>query len=223
MFDAKKIDQYFELPIEDKKAKALPMTQRGRMLRRVKLLLPAVAALLTGLLIIIPYLRKSINDITNNLITPQKGELEKFHMEKGNFYITDIKDIVNNVHADTLDETEAGSKIIQMTNPEGTFPSASGKETIIKAPIGFYNQNTKILNLQNNVNLVYNNKTTTDTNEMFFDFNTNKAYSIKPVKTQSDTMNITSQGFEYYKDKNLLVYTGKTHIILQDNNDEGGF
>ena len=222
MFDAKKIDQYFELPIEEKKTKTAPTTRRGKILRRVKLLLPAIAALLTGLLIIIPYLRKNINDITADLITPRKGELEKFHMEKGNFYITDFKNIVNNVHADTLDETKAGSKIIKMTNPEGTFPSASGKETNIKAPVGFYNQNTKILKLQKNVTLVYEKKMTTETEEMSFDFNKNKAYSVKPVQTKSDTMDVKAQGFEYYKDKNLLVYTGKTHIIIQDDS-EGGF
>lgn len=221
MFDARKIDQYFELPLENKKDGVLPASKRGITLRRVKLLLPAIAALLVGLLIIMPYLRKNINDITTNLITPQKGELEKFHMVKGNFYITDFKNIVNNVHADTLDETEAGSKIIQMTNPEGTFPSASGKETTIKAPLGFYNQNTKMLNLQNSVNLVYDKKMTTNTEEMFFDFNINKGYSIKPVTTKSDTIDVKSQGFEYYKDKNLLIYTGKTHIILQDNNEGG--
>ncbi|MBR1604494.1 MAG: LPS export ABC transporter periplasmic protein LptC [Alphaproteobacteria bacterium] len=223
MFDAKKIDQYFELPLENKNRNIQPINRRTKRLQRAKLLLPAIAALLTGLLIIIPYIKKNINDITADLITPQKGELEKFHMEKGNFYITDFKNIVNNVHAEVLDETEAGSKIIKMTNPEGIFPSASGKETTIKAPIGFYNQNTKILNLQNKVTLIYDKGTITNTAETFFDFNTNKAYGVKPVKTKSETIDISSQGFEYYKDKNLLIYTGKTHIILQDNNNEGGF
>ena len=137
MFDSKKIDQYFERPITKNTPQNISMTQHGKYLRRAKLFLPAIAALLTGLLIIIPHLKKNINDLTVDLITPQKGELEKLHMEKGNFYITDFKNIVNNIQADILDETESGSKIIQMTNPQGTFPSASGKETFIKAPLGF--------------------------------------------------------------------------------------
>ena len=78
-----------------------------------------------------------------------------------------------------------------------------------------------MLNLKKGVHLIYDKNMITDTEEMFFDFNKNKAYGITPVNTHSETMKITSKGFEYYKDKNLLIYKGKTHITLQDNNSEG--
>ncbi len=223
MFDSQKIDQYFIPEQTHPESAHKKHPSRQKIMRFIKMALPAFAALLIGLLIIIPTLKKDMNDVAADLITPKKGELEKFHMEKGIFYITDYKNIVNNFNADTLDETEAGSKIIKMTNPQGTLPSANGKQTTINAPIGFYDQNTKMLTLQNGVTLIYNDDLTTKTEEMFFDFNINKAYGLKPITTHSDSLDVKAQGFEYFKDKDILVYKGKTHITIQDNNQEGGF
>ena len=183
------------------------------MVRLTKLVLPAFAALLIGLLIILPQIKKNLNDTVSDIIMPHKGELEKFHMEKSVFYITDNKNLVNNFHADTLDETQAGSKIIKLTNPRGLLPTEDNKEIRITAPVGFYNQTTKLLTLSQNVQITYSSGMTTDTEELFFDFDKGKGYGLKPVVTKSETANITSRGFEYYKDKNLLVYTGKRCIL----------
>lgn len=222
MSNLKKIDDYFvpqlelNLPVKQKK----PL--RLKVIKFIKLALPALAALLIGMLIIMPQLKKNINDITTEAITPNKGELEKFHMENGIFYITDYKNIVNNFHADVLDETEPGSKIIQMTNPHGKLPTMENNEVQIKSPLGFYDQNTKLLHLEKGVELDYSAGITAQTEEMFFDFNTGQAYGVKPILTKSDTAIINAEGFRYYKDKNILIYNGKNHTILNVDNVEGG-
>ncbi len=222
MFDSQKIDSYFIPPKKSEKNNQSAGKVRTKTAKYIKLFLPALAALLTGLLIIIPHLKKDLRGITDDLITPRKGELEKFHMENSVFYITDYKNIVNNFNADFLDETEAGSKIIKMINPTGTLPTEQKEEVHIKAPLGFYNQNTKLLKLQDGVNLDYSAGITANTAEMFFDFNLGKAYGVRPIVTNSETAKITAQGFEYYKDKNLLIYTGKSHATIRDENIEGG-
>lgn len=187
-----------------------------------KLALPSLAALLIGVLILLPQFNKDINDMTSGLITPRKGELEKFHMENSIFYITDNKNMVNNFNADTLDETAPGSKIIKMINPKGTIPTAQKDEVIIQSPIGYYDQNNKLLTLQSGVNLDYSTGLTTTTEEMFFDFNISKAYGVKTINSKSDSIEVNAEGFEYYKNKNLLIYTGKTHITIQSENIDGG-
>ncbi len=224
MFDSQKIDNYFSEQPQQLTFKLVSKpNRRKRVMTFVKLALPALAALLTGFLIVMPQLKKNLNDVAAEVITPNKSELEKFHMEKSVFYITDYKNMVNNFNADTLDETEAGSKIIKMINPRGTIPTDAQDEVKIKSPLGFYDQNTKMLHLTDGVNIEYSAGLTTDTAEMFVDFNTGKAYGNTPIVTTAEKAKITAQGFEYYKDKNLLIYTGKSHINIQSDAAEGGF
>ena len=220
MVDTKKIDIYFD-PQSSLSLMGNASHSKMKRTKLIKLLLPAFAALLTGLLIIIPQLKKNFKDIASESITFQKGELEKFHMENSIFYITDYKNIVNNFNADMLDEVEPGSKIIKLTNPQGTLPTTDNNEIHIKSPVGFYDQNTKILSLKDGVNLDYGTEMTTTTKEMFFDFNQSKGYGVNPIVTKSETAEISAQGFEYYKDKNLLIYTGKNHTVLKADNVDG--
>ncbi len=56
---------------------------------------------------------------------PKKGELEKLHMEETVFYITDADNKVNNFNADKIDETEPGSKLLKLTNPQGIVPGSN--------------------------------------------------------------------------------------------------
>lgn len=223
MFDSQKIDNFFSSD-KQKNIRKVKTTKplRSRIMSFIKLALPSFAALLIGMLIVYPQLKKNINDITADAITPRKGELEKFHMENGAFYITDYKNVVNNFHADTLDETEAGSQIIKMVNPRGTIPTTQKNEVKITSPLGFYNQNNKLLSLKNGVDIQYSAGITTNTEEVFVDFNIGKAYGYKPINTKSETAEINAQGFEYYKDKNLLIYTGKSHITITAENIDGG-
>lgn len=221
MFDSKKIDDFF-IPNKATATKVKhSVSLRNRIMKFTKLALPSLAALLIGFLIVYPQLKKDINDIAIGAIVPHKGELEKFHMENGVFHITDYKNIVNNFHADTLDETEAGSKIIKMINPIGTLPTSNNDEVKIKSPIGYFNKNNNLLTLSNGVNINYSAGIITDTEEMFVDFNSGKAYGVKPVTTKSETAEINAQGFEYYKDKNILIYTGKSHVSINSENVDG--
>lgn len=223
MFDSQKIDIYFSPEQQPKTVRSVKkQDRRRRIMALVKIVLPCLAALLTGILIIMPQLKKNLSDITSEVITPHKGELEKFHMEKSIFYITDSKNMVNNFNADTLDETEPGSKIIKMINPRGTIPTSQKDEVHIKAPLGHYNQNNKLLQLSDGVTMEYSAGIITDTSEIFVDFNAGKAYGVKPIVTKSETAEIKAQGFEYYKDKNLLVYTGKSHAVVKADDIEGG-
>lgn len=223
MSDISKLDSYFREPQKTAEKTTAQLNRRSRTLRIIKLALPSIAALLVGLLIVIPRLSQDVKSLAFDATLPKKGELEKLHMENSIFYITDYKNKVNNFHADTLDETEPGSKIIKMVNPRGTLPTTLKDEVTIQSPVGFFDQNAKLLTLQDGVILTYSsNNAYTVTQKMFVNFNTGKAYGNDPVSTRSDIGNADAEGFEYYKDNNLLVYTGKTHIVLRSGTASEG-
>lgn len=221
MFDLQKIDSYFSGEKNLRREDSGYLGRRAKIMRWVKLLLPSLAALLTGLLIVIPGLQNNIDDLAQDVTRPRKGELEKLHMENTVFYITDADNKVNNFNADNIDETEPGSKLIKLINPQGIIPGSDQNWINIQAPIGYFNQNTNILRLIEDVEIFYSNGITAHTTEMFFDFNASKAYGVKPVTTEGEMGDVEAEGFEYYNKQNLLIYTGKTHIKIREESLKG--
>ena len=146
MIDSHKIDDYFygNSPLTEHHDASDSLDHRSRLIRRIKLILPSLAAVLLGLLIFIPHLEQAKDAVHIDITLPQKGELEKLHMEDTNFYVTDRSNKVNNFTADNIDETAPGSKLVKLTNPKGIIPTAKGPWYNIEAqrPDYFYRQNS---------------------------------------------------------------------------------
>lgn len=221
MFDTQKIDAYFNGEKDFSVQKQSPLTKRARIMRWLKIALPSIAALLIGLLIIIPGIQTEGERLAIDITRPKKGELEKLHMENTSFYITDANNKVNNFNADNIDETKPGSKLLKLKNPSGILPNADNTWVNIQSPTGFYNQNTSLLHLLDGVEIFYSSGGTATSQEMYFDFKQSKAYSILPTTVDGEDGHIESQGFEYYQDKDLLIFTGKTHITLPEEQIRG--
>ena len=219
MFDHEKIDAFFTGEKIANKKSAPNITQHTKIVRLAKLLLPAAAALLFGLLLLFP----SLNDkeFKIDITRPQKGELEKLHIQNTTFYITDKNNRVNNFTADNVDETSPGSKLVKLTNPKGIMPTSENVWIDIQSPTGYFDQTANSLKLQDNVEMVYSDGMTVNVPDMVFFFADSKGFSDKPVKARGHLGDLDSEGFEFYKDKNILIFTGKTHIIIDEDTLKG--
>lgn len=73
MFDKNKIDSYFDTDLQQPPLADKPQTysKHTRYVRLAKLLLPSVAAILIGLLLVFPSSNKTC--ATSNLISPARG------------------------------------------------------------------------------------------------------------------------------------------------------
>ena len=220
MFDHEKIDAFFTgEKIADSSARP-QVTKHTRIVRWAKLLLPAAAALLLGLLLLFPSLN-NIREFKIDITRPTKGELEKLHIQNTTFYVTDKSNRVNNFTADNLDETSPGSKLIKLINPKGIMPTSDSVWIEIQSPTGYFDQNANTLKLQDDVEMVYSDGMTVNVPDMIFSFTDSKGFSDKPVKARGHLGDLDSQGFEFYKDKNILIFTGKTHIVIDENTLKG--
>ena len=71
------------------------------------------------------------------------------------------------------------------------------------------------------VQMAYSDGMTAVTEKMYYDGNKAKAYADTPVKADGYFGNLEAEGFEYYKDKKMMVFTGKSKIVIkQDNGGE---
>ena len=217
MVDVKDIDAYFNADSEQPKNRPEDKQNRhSRFVHTAKLLLPSIAVVLIGLLLVFPSIKKDMHDIHIDITRPKQGELEKLHVENTVFYITDKNNRVNNFIADNIDETEPGSKLIKLTKPEGMLPSSETVWSNIKAPVGYYNQNTETLKLEDEVELFYSEGMTVKTAEAFYEFKKARGYGNKPVTAQGFLGDLTSQGFEILNSDSILAFTGHTEITIKE-------
>lgn len=222
MIDIKKLDTYFnaDSDVLTSSQEKTSVSRHTRIVRFAKLALPSLAAILIGLLLLFPTIHNDVRDFRLDITKPKKGELEKLHVEDTVLYITDKNNKINNFIAQNIDETEPGSKLIKLTNPEGIIPMNNGEWNTVKAPIGFFNQNNNLLHLEENVEIFYSGGMSVHTTEAFFDFNQSRGYGNKPVKAQGIFGNLNSEGFEFLTKEDILAFTGHSDITIKEESFE---
>ena len=216
MFDSRKLDAFFDNAQNVGYKKTEKKFGRLSLRRFVKLFLPCVAAALLGLLVVMPNIKKSV-DLKDTVTIPHKNEMEKLHLEQTVFNSTDNKNRVNKITADSVDEIKAGTQKYKIINPYGIVPTDSG-EVRIKAPVGVFDQNTKILELHKKVEAVIDNNTKIYTAQAIYDFEKEKGYGNLPVKAYGDWGNLNAKAFEYDKAAALLTLKGKNNIYGRNIN-----
>ena len=211
MFDSQKIDSYFDgrknIDVEFETESKSGFSWR----RFLKLGMPCLAAVFVGLMIIIPNIKKSV-ELEYDVTLPRKNEMEKLHVENTVFSITDDKNRVNTVVADSIEEVEPGSQKVRLTNPKGNLPTDEG-EIVITADTGFFNQDRKILELIHNVKAVINDDSVVTTRKVVYDFNKEFGYSKDKVTAVGSFGKMQAIGFTYDKNKDLLTLKGHNELV----------
>lgn len=224
MVNIEEIDSLFNEESRKKTSKIQNDTSVSKHSRRVqlaKLILPSFAAILVALLLIFPTLQNNSKEFLLDVTLPKKGELEKLHVEKTVLNITDKKNRVNNFTADNIDETEPGSKLIKLKNPDGVLPTSDIDWINVKSPTGFYNQNANTLTLTDNVEIYYSQGMSVNVFDILYDFKTNIAQSNNKVKAQGEIGDLTSESFEMNTDTGVITFRGKTFIKLREESLKG--
>lgn len=223
MVDIKEIDSLFdEESRKNKKPEIInSVSKHTRRVQLAKLILPSFAAVLIAMLLIFPTLQDNGKEILLDVTLPKKGELEKLHIEKTVLNITDKKNRVNNFTADNIDETEPGSKLIKLKNPDGMLPSSDIDWVNIKSPTGFYDQKANTLTLIDNVEIYYSQGMSINLQDVLYDFKTNIAQSKNPVKAQGEIGDLTSEAFEMNTEAGVITFKGKTFIKLREDSLKG--
>ncbi len=223
MPEKNKIDDFFNFDAfqSAKPASQNSVSKHSRYVKLAKLLLPSIAALLLGTLLVFPSLKKDNRDIKLNITLPKQGELEKLHVENTVFYITDKDNKVNNFVAENIDETEPGSKLIKLTKPEGLLPLNETDWSSVKAPLGYYNQNTNVITLTDTVEIFYSEGMSLSTQEASFDFNVERGFGRSKVIADGYFGHLVADGFEFSTKDDILIFTGHSDITIKEESLKG--
>ncbi len=217
MVDVRKIDEFFngKRPFSDRLESKI--SERERMLRMAKIIMPSVAAVIIGFIIIFPSLKNETISLKNDITIPKEGELEKLHIEKTTFSITDSDNKISIFTADSLDEMPENSKEVKIINPKGSLAIGKKGDMInMEAKVGFYNQEKSHIKLQNDLKAVYTEGSTVLTQSAEYDFNKSLGYGNNDIYAFGSWGKLWAQGFEYHQKEELLILTGDSKVINQD-------
>lgn len=215
MLEPNEIDTYFNADASAAKAPVSKIVRHTRKVMFAKLTLPGIAAILAVTLLLIPMFKKDIREFGLDFAIGE-GDIEKLNVDKTTIYVTDKNNRVNNFFAHNVKETSAGSKLYDLTSPEAIMPTSDKEWINIKSPKGLFNQKKSLLHLTQNIEAFYSQGMNIQTQEAFFDFKRSIAYSKTPVTGDGFLGKIDSQGFKFNADKNTLVFTGKTNMLIHE-------
>ena len=210
MFDSRKIDSYFEENHPQRRLETDNTPPQSKWLRFIKLFAPCFAALLVGLMVVIPNIKKSV-DLNSDVTIPRKNEIEKLHIEDTVFNYVDNKNRVNTVWADSVDEVETGSQKVKIVNPRGYVPLDNG-EININSQNGYFTRDTNVLELEDNVSAVINGKTMVTTQKATYDFKKEYGFGDMPVNAVGDWGTLQAKAFTFNKKRNQLNLKGYNQI-----------
>lgn len=213
MFDSHKIDAFFygEKPFDNEKVEDKPKV--SNWLRFIKLGFPCIAALILGVMFVLPNIKQAV-EVQDNITIPRKNEMEKLHIEETVFNSIDDKNRVSTVVADSVDEVSPASSSVQIKNPHGEIPTDNGLIKI-KSSDGFFDQDTNVLTLSSNVKALMNDGSSAETSEAFYSFKKDFGWGKEKVSINGNFGNIISEGFEYYKTDNILILKGNHTITTK--------
>ena len=217
MVDVKKIDAFFEHAQPFKTHRKAHQSKRERYYKILKLLMPSVAAVLISLILIFPHLKKNNFVSQYDLTAPKMGELEKLHVEKTSFSMTDIDGKISTFTAELMEETAPSSKVVRLTRPKGKIALDQDKYADISADTGYYDQNGNIVTAQNNVLAVYDNDTTIETSAAEYDFSKNYGKGDAAVYAFGSWGKLWADAFAFDKTSEILYLKGKSKVEHLEN------
>ena len=217
MVDVHKIDEFFngKRPFAEKKEKK--QNAKVKFLRMLKLIMPAFAAVIIGFIMVFPSLKKESVLIKTDITIPKEGELEKLHIEKTSFSVTNEDNQISKFTADSLEEVEAGSKLVKIINPKGMLPAnKKGDMLHLVAQIGYYNQNEANIKVEEDVKVTYADGSTVLTQSGEYDFNKSFGFGNDDIYAYGSWGKLWAQGFEYYQKDELLILNGNSKVINEN-------
>ena len=133
-----------------------PRTHRySRFVRMMKLLLPAVAVALLGLVVTWPQIQSVPTQFTMGFANISSNTGEEPRMINARFVGIDTKGRPFSLTAENASQVSDSSEIIALENPQADLTLNNGSWVVLSAMDGIYSENTQILGLRKSVNLYH--------------------------------------------------------------------
>ena len=193
-------------------AGARPHARRGRYVGILKLLLPAIAAVLIALVAFWPQLRERTNEFRVQFVTIGSEEAETVQMINPRFLGIDKVDRHYTITAGRATQMDDGR--INLENPRGDMALANGAWIVISGNTGTYYKARQVLDLVGSVNLYHDSGYEFHTEQASINLQEGTAAGDMPTTGQGPAGHVQSEGFRIFDQGDRVHFIGKARLVL---------
>lgn len=190
------------------------VTRYSRFVVLMKIVLPSMAALLLGLILIWPRITEQKDGFKADFSQPKTKQAENLYMVNAKYYSTDKNNQPFSLTADSATETVAGTHVVKLVKPNADIMLNTGAWVAATAKTGFYDKKKDTLDLTGTVSIFHDSGYNLQTENVSIDLKNKTAIGMNPVQASGAFGSISSTGITVLDSGKRIVFTGKAKIIL---------
>jgi lipopolysaccharide export system protein LptC len=185
----------------------------SRFVGTMKVVLPAFAAALLGLLVVWPRLsphreREAVG------FSQREARIDDLSVRNPRYFGTDEKNLPFTVTAEVATQLDPKNMQVTLQKPVADLMRADGSGIIINSDIGFYRQHADTLDLLGHVDMYRDDGYEFHTESARILIGPGNATGDQPIQGQGPAGTIEGEGFTMTDRGRTIVFTGKSKAVL---------
>ncbi len=191
-----------------------PSRRRNRFVRLLKILLPAIAALLGGLVIIWPRLEEAENRFRLSIVRPTSTNIDRMKMLRARYYGTDEHNQPFLITADQAEEISAENHRVSLSAPKADIMVKSGKWIAAMGKEGLYDPDASTLSLSGGVTLYHDDGYVLQTPSVKMNVSAGSARGTEEVTAEGPFGRIRATGLKITEKGARITFPGPADVLL---------
>lgn len=187
----------------------------SRFVGIMKVLLPSLAVVLLGLVLVWPKLSLDDDRFRIGFAALTPDAVNTLAMVNARYYGVDKNNRPFTVTADSAVEEDPKAGIIVLDKPKADFATRDGHGVYVEAVRGFYHQKEQLLELEGQVALFHDEGYELHTEEAAIDLGAGTAEGTRAVTGNGPQGRIDGQGFRIVEKGRQILVTGRSMLQLQ--------
>lgn len=186
----------------------------SRFVQLTKWVLPSLALALLLLIAIWPRLEAAFNHMRFETPHIDMNEAHELRMVHPRYNGIDRNNQPYTLTAKTATQASHNSDLISLAHPRADMTTKNGNWVQLSGDTGTYQRKSQLLHLEGHVELYQDRGNEFHTSSAQIDFRNGVAEGHEPVRGQGPFGHVTAEGFTMYRQGDVIIFTGKTHLSL---------
>lgn len=186
----------------------------SRFVSMSKLLLPVVAALLIGLIVVWPHVKAVEKQFRMGFASLDVDASEDPSLVNPRYTGANSEGRFFSITADLARTPPADKEVIDLEQPKADLTLEDGTWVVLTAESGIFYRDANTLDLIGNVNVFHDSGYEFSTASAQIDLKTGTASGAEPVEGQGPFGDLQAEGFRMTGKGNTIYFTGKATLFL---------